>query len=110
MNTAGSFHCGCEVGFRILENGNECEDSDECQLRHGGCELGCSNTIGSYECYCEHGHQIYNGTGCESDITCDVIVSGALNSSENRYTCKGGFQLSVTNLCDVDKPQSNSES
>ncbi|KAI6647891.1 Fibrillin-2-like [Oopsacas minuta] len=95
-NTEGSYHCVCDEGYKLAANGYVCDDVNECKVGNGGCEFGCGNTIGSYQCYCEQGHQLYNETHCESDIQCDVVDSSGYQ--ENRFTCQGGFNLTITNL------------
>ncbi|KAI6647889.1 Fibrillin-2-like [Oopsacas minuta] len=95
-NTEGSYHCVCDEGYKLAANGYVCDDVNECKIGNGGCEFGCGNTIGSYQCYCEQGHRLYNETHCESDIQCDVVDSSGYQ--ENRFTCQGGFNLTITNL------------
>ncbi|XP_066500795.1 hemicentin-1-like isoform X2 [Hoplias malabaricus] len=51
-NTDGSFQCFCPTGFRILPNGRNCQDVDECteqKVRCGPSQM-CFNTRGSYQC------------------------------------------------------------
>ncbi|KAI6647894.1 Fibrillin-2-like [Oopsacas minuta] len=96
VNTQGSYHCVCDEGYKLAANGYVCDDVNECKIGNGGCEFGCGNTIGSYQCYCEQGHRLYNETHCESDIQCDVVDSSGYQ--ENRFTCQGGFNLTITNL------------
>ena len=102
-NTDGSFQCGCKEGYKLAANGYDCDDINECQELNGRCEFGCRNTIGSYSCYCEYGHELYNGTGCKSDIQCELFgrsCSQETHSSEreNSYSCKGGFTIFINNL------------
>ena len=101
QNTKGSFHCGCNEGYELSSDGYSCNDVNECQEWNGGCEFGCRNTIGSYQCYCEYGHQLYNDTSCLSDIECEIVDSSESQNSdqlESRFTCEGGFYLSIGNF------------
>ena len=101
QNTEGSYHCTCEEGYELANDGYSCNDVNECQKWNGGCEFGCRNTIGSYQCYCEYGHQLYNNTNCLIDIECDIVDSNENPNPErleSRFTCEGGFKLSVSNL------------
>ena len=101
QNTEGSFHCTCEEGYELATNGYNCNDVNECQELNNDCEFGCRNTIGSYQCYCEYGHQLYNNTNCLNLIECEIVDSTESKNPEqleSRYTCKGGFRLSVNNL------------
>ena len=105
QNTQGSFHCMCEEGYELDSDGYSCNEVNECQEWNGGCEFGCRNTIGSYQCYCEYGHQLYNNTNCLSDIECDIVDSNESQNSdqlESRFTCEGGFNLSVSNLTTIE--------
>ena len=101
QNTKGSFNCWCNEGYELSSDGYSCNDVNECQEWNGGCEFGCRNTIGSYQCYCEYGHQLYDDTSCLSDIECEIVDSIESQNSEQlerRFTCDGGFNLSVSNL------------
>ena len=101
QNTEGSYYCTCQEGYELNNDGYNCNDVNECQEWNGGCEFGCRNTIGSYQCYCEYGHQLYSNTNCLSDIECDIVNSNENKNPdqlESRFTCEGGFNLSVSNL------------
>ena len=78
-NTAGSFTCACNSGWK--GNGTSCTDVDECTLGTHNChaEATCANTAGSYECDCNSGWK-GNGTSC-ADI--DECPSG-----DNTHQCK----------------------
>ncbi|MGH0143069.1 UNVERIFIED_CONTAM: hypothetical protein FKN15_022424 [Acipenser sinensis] len=48
LNTAGSFRCACEVGYRLA--GKRCEDINECTMNVCPAHQQCRNTDGSYQC------------------------------------------------------------
>ncbi|XP_069465362.1 hemicentin-2 isoform X1 [Ambystoma mexicanum] len=51
-NTEGSYRCLCPSGYRLLPNGRNCQDVDECAEERITCGLNqmCFNTRGSYQC------------------------------------------------------------
>ena len=98
MNTQGSFHCMCNEGYQLASNQVNCSDVNECQKWNGGCEYGCGNTIGSYRCYCDSGHILKNETHCDGKIECDLIEINHIDKQESSYTCKGGYNLTISGL------------
>ena len=36
-----------DKGMRLRPNGYDCQDTDECESRNGGCSMFCINTIGT---------------------------------------------------------------
>ena len=111
VNTDGSFYCTCNKGYELASDGYSCDDVNECFDLNSGCEIGCRNTIGSYQCYCEYGHQLYNDTNCLSDIECEIVDSSESQNTEleSRFTCEGGFYLSVSNLTCLTAQNGNVE-
>ncbi|XP_059159686.1 G surface protein, allelic form 168-like [Physella acuta] len=107
-NTVGSYHCRCQVGFR-LEN-NSCVNINEC-ITSRPCDHICNDTYGSYTCSCHRGFQSV-GDKC---IDIDECSNSTLNTCEQicRNTqggyacdCNEGFVLNVTtrttcNACDA---------
>ncbi|KAI8503921.1 hypothetical protein Bbelb_179890 [Branchiostoma belcheri] len=58
-NTPGSFMCGCQEGYLLLDDRRSCDNIDECSLDdHGGCRHICRDTEGSYYCECEPGFHL----------------------------------------------------
>ncbi|XP_071997315.1 fibulin-7 isoform X3 [Engystomops pustulosus] len=52
INTPGSFRCACPAGYKLLGDGKNCEDLDECTLRLHNCTKHsmCINTAGGFQC------------------------------------------------------------
>ena len=107
INLVGSYHCTCQDGYKLANDGYNCEDVDECQFQNGGCETGCGNTVGSYQCYCEFGHKIYNLTECtdtneflqtREELGMLTIAIGEYNSSLENATKR--FELRIADCQD----------
>ena len=103
VNTDGTFHCACNEGYKLLDDGYDCEDINECQEGIGECEYGCKNTIGSYQCYCEVGHQLFNETNCNSNFQCELVGNSydplnCIDEGESVLNCNSGMNFSITNL------------
>jgi hypothetical protein len=69
-NLIGSFVCVCPSGYRVIDNGDDCEDIDECNPNDDDddvCGGGgkCINLKGGYECECPDGFDVSpDGTKC----------------------------------------------
>ncbi|CAJ1055915.1 fibulin-7-like [Xyrichtys novacula] len=52
VNTPGSFHCFCPLGYNLANDGRSCTDVDECETRMHNCtaEQVCVNTYGGFQC------------------------------------------------------------
>uniref|UniRef100_A0A670Y7V4 Fibulin 7 n=1 Tax=Pseudonaja textilis TaxID=8673 RepID=A0A670Y7V4_PSETE len=52
INTPGSYHCSCPPGYKLFNDGKNCEDIDECALSLHSCIRGttCINIGGSFQC------------------------------------------------------------
>ena len=57
-NTNGSFHCICDDGYALSEDGKTCRDIDECLMNVHGCQQVCVNTAGGFRCECDSGFQL----------------------------------------------------
>lgn len=69
MNANGSFSCGCNDGYTLLEDGRTCRDIDECSVGTHGCQQDCVNTDGGFRCECRQGFQLNDdGSTCSGTI------------------------------------------
>ena len=57
-NTNGSFHCICDDGYALFEDGKTCRDTDECLMNVHGCQQVCLNTAGGFRCECNSGYEL----------------------------------------------------
>lgn len=102
QNSPGSFNCECQRGFSLDQNGQHCEDMDECDGNHR-CQHGCQNLVGGYRCNCPQGYlQHYQWNQCVDENECQngQICGGA--SCHNtlgsfRCLCPTGFTFEQTN-------------
>ena len=96
VNTEGSFHCECNEGYQLADDGYSCNDINECHELNGGCEFGCRNTNGSRQCYCYHGYELLNETHCDNEILCTVVQN--FEKEDYQFTCHGDYNLTLTNF------------
>uniref|UniRef100_A0A4W4F9J8 Fibrillin 2b n=1 Tax=Electrophorus electricus TaxID=8005 RepID=A0A4W4F9J8_ELEEL len=61
INTVGSFHCRCNVGYTTDFSGTSCVDLDECSTKQHNCQFLCVNTIGGFTCKCPPGFTQHQG-------------------------------------------------
>ena len=64
-NTDGSFHCFCNNGYELSDDGRTCRDIDECLMDTHNCQQVCVNTDGGFRCECDQGYQVNDdGSTC----------------------------------------------
>uniref|UniRef100_A0A672K2R7 Latent-transforming growth factor beta-binding protein 1 n=1 Tax=Sinocyclocheilus grahami TaxID=75366 RepID=A0A672K2R7_SINGR len=92
-NTADSYKCICDDGYRIDSEGTTCVDVDECAESPSLCANGrCQDTPGGFLCACEPGFMPNEkGTSC-SDI--DECQDGRVCPSGLCYNTLGSFMCS----------------
>ncbi|XP_052712036.1 uncharacterized protein LOC128186279 isoform X1 [Crassostrea angulata] len=75
--------CLCPIGFQLAEDGQGCQDVNECDLQPPKCLQECYNTNGSFQCDCRPGFKLnedkiscseceepYFGEDCSQICTC----------------------------------------
>uniref|UniRef100_A0A8C4SQ62 EGF-like and EMI domain containing 1 n=1 Tax=Erpetoichthys calabaricus TaxID=27687 RepID=A0A8C4SQ62_ERPCA len=100
INTAESFHCECDVGYRLHTDGRTCIIKDLCSDRNGGCAHICKNEeAGTVSCECRHGYRLSaDRRNCEDIDECRLGTAMCAHRCVNmlgsfRCTCNPGFEL-----------------
>ncbi|XP_070175147.1 uncharacterized protein [Littorina saxatilis] len=100
VNTAGSYVCSCDAGYRLGSDGITCRDVNECAEKSSGCEQKCENKEGSFNCSCEPGNMLQDdGKSCTvTEVACGQNCSGIGRSCKAADTplgyecfCKQGY-------------------
>uniref|UniRef100_A0A8C6R2C5 CD93 antigen n=1 Tax=Nannospalax galili TaxID=1026970 RepID=A0A8C6R2C5_NANGA len=116
VNTLGSFHCKCWVGYQASGPKNEtCQDVDECAAAQSPCAQGCSNTDGSFYCFCEEGYILSgeDSTQCEDVDECfgprgNPCDSQCFNTQGSfRCDCPQGWELAPNGVSCIMGPGSS---
>ncbi|XP_030385204.1 fibrillin-2 isoform X2 [Scaptodrosophila lebanonensis] len=121
VNTLGSYTCGCELGYHLLEDQrscvrDNCQDLDNPQLNRTRCAHQCVNTeIGGYECVCPEGYKLgYDLHSCNvADSECTRenghahCRPGSCRDNENSTSyscvCPPGYANEVYSCLDIDE-------
>lgn len=106
--------CQCDAGYKLLANGKDCADINECDTNNGNCDQICENSQGSYQCKCHSGFSLHDKHKCYDINECDSNHGGCNQVCTNSYgsyqcECYLGFQLSNDNhTCeDIDECAEN---
>ena len=74
INTAGSYVCSCDPGYRLGSDERTCHDVNECAEHSDGCEQRCNNTVGSFHCLCEEGYTLKSDNkSCIQDSNLETL-------------------------------------
>lgn len=107
ININGSFRCvnliNCPPGFKIDDQGAQCEDIDECETGTHSCsnQQQCINREGYHICQCPPGHKTSKENQCEDINECDYfrgqMICGRSAECINtvgsyKCQCKEGFK------------------
>ncbi|XP_077091306.1 EGF-containing fibulin-like extracellular matrix protein 1 [Siphateles boraxobius] len=115
VNTAGSYYCECNDGYRLASNNHSCVDVNECDLTQP-CQHQCFNLLGSYICQCDRGYEL-----APDSVSCVDIDECAFSSYMCQYvcmnsaggyscTCPDGYQLQRTRMCqDINECETGHE-
>ncbi|XP_022782080.1 uncharacterized protein LOC111323064 [Stylophora pistillata] len=95
-NTAGTYTCFCDPGYKT--SGNQCLDIDECSGPNK-CQQKCVNRPGNYSCNCHVGYRLNNDSVTCSDIDeCpQSLCQYKCNNTEGSFvcTCPRGYLLTT---------------
>uniref|UniRef100_A0A3Q1I796 EGF-like domain-containing protein n=2 Tax=Anabas testudineus TaxID=64144 RepID=A0A3Q1I796_ANATE len=71
VNTPGSFHCFCPVGYDLARDGRSCTDVNECENQRNNCTVNqiCVNTNGGFQCVTVECPQMKNATYIKTSPT-----------------------------------------
>eukprot|EP00794_Sanderia_malayensis_P007138 gene7138-7943_t len=101
INSHASYHCDCNPGFQLAQDGKSCVDLDECD-RYAPCGAlsTCENTVGSFKCNCFSGltNDPNDGTKCIDINECNTNRGGCDHYCTNTFrsyqcSCKPKYHL-----------------
>nr|XP_058960534.1 sushi, von Willebrand factor type A, EGF and pentraxin domain-containing protein 1-like [Pocillopora verrucosa] len=100
--------CKCQSGYKLLANGKNCADINECETNNGNCDQICKNSKGSYQCKCRSGFLLDSDKHKCNDINeCNNNNGGCNQLCRNSFgsyhcECSVGYKLSQDNHTCVD--------
>ncbi|XP_030642014.1 latent-transforming growth factor beta-binding protein 1 [Chanos chanos] len=110
-NTADSYTCFCDEGYRLDTEHTTCVDIDECVENPSRCLNGyCKNMAGSFQCVCQPGFMAdEEGTSCIDIDECldrTVCPSGKCYNTLGSFICSPcpeGFEGKDGQCVDIDE-------
>ncbi|XP_029959993.1 low-density lipoprotein receptor-related protein 1B [Salarias fasciatus] len=89
-STPQGTRCGCEAGFRLLEDKVTCEDVDECEAGMPAvCGQLCTNSPGSYQCGCHPGFMMEDGAS-QCKVTGEPFMLASVQTDLYLYGLRSG--------------------
>ncbi|KAK6471650.1 matrilin-4-like [Huso huso] len=82
VSTPGSYHCECNPGYKLNEDGKTCSAIDLCAEGQHDCEHICVSSPGSYSCRCRAGYYL------NQDLkTCTMIDYCSFGNHSCQHEC-----------------------
>ncbi|XP_045927341.1 latent-transforming growth factor beta-binding protein 1 [Micropterus dolomieu] len=112
-NTAESYTCHCDEGYRLNDAQTTCVDVDDCLESPSLCFGGrCENTEGSFLCVCprgflvdEEGSSCVDFDECADRTVCPSGICFNVPGSYNCGSCPNGFLAQGGQCVDIDECQ-----
>ncbi|XP_051788957.1 matrilin-4 [Erpetoichthys calabaricus] len=82
VSTPGSYHCECNPGYKLNEDGKTCSAIDLCAEGKHDCEQICISSPGSYSCRCRAGYQLN-----QDQKTCSMIDYCSFGNHSCEHEC-----------------------
>ncbi|XP_041112857.1 matrilin-4-like isoform X2 [Polyodon spathula] len=77
VSTPGSYHCECNPGYKLNEDGKSCSVIDYCSFGNHSCQHKCVSVLSSYFCRCNEGYTLQDdGKTCQPNDLCNSVDHG----------------------------------
>uniref|UniRef100_A0A667XNQ6 Matrilin 4 n=1 Tax=Myripristis murdjan TaxID=586833 RepID=A0A667XNQ6_9TELE len=106
VSVLNGYHCRCNEGYRLLEDGKTCQHMDLCNTVEHGCEHQCVSTPGSYYCICPEGQLLQEdgkscGTCKSANIDLVLLIDGSKSVRPQNFELVKKFVNQVVDSLDV---------